>query len=172
MDLRIIGKLHNIYNSNPENPIVTELPGWHVNTTHAHELLEPYRVEPTTPREQFYGVPTYYYTFANQSAWEIFFAQHEEQLMSQPVITPSQRITRLAFMQRFTQAERVAIRQAAKTAPEIEDYLAMVDAATFIDLARPDTISSVNALASAELLTPARAVEIISQPVNAAEAYN
>ncbi len=55
---------------------------------------------------------------------------------------------------------------------EIEDYLAMVDAATFIDLARPDTISSVNALASAELITPARAVEIISQPVTAAEAYN
>lgn len=171
MDLRIIGKLHNTDNSNPENPIVTELPGWHINTTYPHALLAPYRVEPTTPREQFYGVPTYYYTFANQSAWENFFAQHEEELMIQPIAMPAQRITRLAFMQRFTQPERLAIRQAAKTEPEIEDYLAMVDAATFIDLTRADTIASVNALASAGLLTTERAAEIVASPVLAGEVF-
>lgn len=90
---------------------------------------------------------------------------YESRLASSP------RITRLAFMQRFTQAERVAIRQAAKNVPEIEDYLAMVGAATFIDLERADTIESVNALATAGLITQERAIEITTAPVEAAEVY-
>lgn len=47
----IIGTLYNVDNTDPENTVVTELDGWHVNTRGPITLeLEAFDVTPTTPR--------------------------------------------------------------------------------------------------------------------------
>lgn len=73
------------------------------------------------------------------------------------------RITQLEFLNRFTQAERVAIRTVAKTQVPIEDYLALVSAATFIDITRPDTIAGVQALETFGLIGVGRAAAILDE---------
>lgn len=81
------------------------------------------------------------------------------------------RITKLAFKQRMTQAERVAIRNAAKENDLVYDFQDLLDSATFVDLKRQDTIDGVNQLAQAGLLTEARAEEILTAPVSQDEVY-
>jgi hypothetical protein len=66
MNLDIIGKMYDI-SGDAENPLVTELQGWHVNTTAKLQDLDAYLVTPTTPRRVFAGgIPTYCYTFASE----------------------------------------------------------------------------------------------------------
>lgn len=48
-------------------------------------------------------------------------------------------------------------------------YMSKVDAATFIDLDRPDTRAGVQALEAAGLLIEGRALEILDAPVLAHE---
>lgn len=67
MNLDTIGKLYDIDNTDPENPIVTELTGWHVNTTQKLSGLDEYLVTPTTPRRVFAGMTTYCYTFTSEN---------------------------------------------------------------------------------------------------------
>ena len=66
MALDIIGKLYDIDSTDPENPTVTELLGWHVNSTEPLSGLEYYAVSPATPRRVFMGVNTYCYKFDNE----------------------------------------------------------------------------------------------------------
>lgn len=75
------------------------------------------------------------------------------------------RITKLAFRQRFTFAERVAIETAAETDASVRVMLKDQEAASYIDLSRQDTIDGVNALATATLITEARAGEILNNPI-------
>lgn len=95
-------------------------------------------------------------------------------------LPPDTRITRLAFRNRFTQAEKVMMELAAlddPTAPmaqrqqaaAIRVYLADVAASTFVDLARADTRAGVQALEAAGLLAPGRALQILDAPVQAHE---
>lgn len=70
-------------------------------------------------------------------------------------------LTHLEFLNRFTTPERLAIRTAAKTNVAMEDYLALVDAAEFIDLTFSDTGAGVRALEVAGLLQAGRADEIL-----------
>ena len=84
---------------------------------------------------------------------------------------PDMRITKLAFKQRFTQAERIAIREAAQTVPEVYDFEDLVNSASFIDLARPDTIAAVHYIEAGGLIAEGRAVEILSPPVTEIEQY-
>lgn len=90
------------------------------------------------------------------------------------------RITRLAFRNRFTQAEKVMLELAAlddATAPmaqrqqsvAIRVYLADVAASAFVDLARADTRAGVQSLEVAGLLAPGRALQILDAPVQAHE---
>jgi len=81
------------------------------------------------------------------------------------------RITKLAFKQRFTADERIAIREAAAVNPQIYDFEDLVNAATYIDLMRPDTIAAVNAIEQAGLIQSGRAVEILGPPINEIERY-
>jgi hypothetical protein len=85
--------------------------------------------------------------------------------------TADMRITKLAFKQRFTAAERIAIREAAKTVPEVYDFEDLVNSAAFIDLARPDTIAAVHYIEAGGLIAEGRAVEILSPPVEDIERY-
>ena len=91
-------------------------------------------------------------------------------------LVPDTRITRLAFRNRFTQSEKVALELAAlddPTAPmaqrqqaaAIRVHLADVAASTFIDLAAQDTRAGVLALKAGGLLTEGRALEILDAPV-------
>lgn len=90
------------------------------------------------------------------------------------------RITRLAFRNRFAQAEKVMLELAAlddpaapmaqrQQAAAIRVYLADVAASTFVDLARADTRAGVQALEAAGLLAPGRALQILDAPVQAHE---
>lgn len=90
------------------------------------------------------------------------------------------RLTRLAFRNRFTQAEKVMLELAAlddPTAPmpqrqqaaAIRVHLADVAASTFIDLAAQDTRAGVQALETGGLIGVGRALEILDAPVEAHE---
>lgn len=85
------------------------------------------------------------------------------------------RITRLAFLSRFTDAEAVQIDLASQggtiEAATIRRYLSKVDAASFIDLSRADTAAGVLALESAGLLAEGRASEILETAISDIERY-
>ena len=80
------------------------------------------------------------------------------------------RITKLAFRNRFTPAEKVALYNAAKTSVDIQIYLDDVNSATFIDLQRTDTRAAVQGLESLGLLAAGRALQILDAPVQTDEA--
>ena len=95
-------------------------------------------------------------------------------------LAPDTRITRLAFRNRFTSAEKMALEMAAlddPTAPmaqrqqaaAIRVHLADVAASTFVDLGRADTRAGVQALEAGGLLTEGRALEILDAPVPPSE---
>jgi hypothetical protein len=96
------------------------------------------------------------------------------------VLAPATRITRLAFRNRFTQAEKVALELAAlddpaatpahrQQAAAIRVYLSDVNAATFIDLSSDGTRDGVEALEAGGLIGVGRALEILDAPVQAHE---
>ncbi|WP_412470544.1 MULTISPECIES: hypothetical protein [unclassified Halobacteriovorax] len=76
-----------------------------------------------------------------------------------PVVT---KITRLEFMDRFTDAELAGVFTAAKSSVSVEVFIEKVKAASHIDLTDPRTISGVQALEVAELIAPGRADEILA----------
>jgi hypothetical protein len=71
-------------------------------------------------------------------------------------------VSRLAFMQRFTAEERVAIRTAAQSSPAIEDYLQMLNVSEQVDLTHALTVSGVQQLEAAGLIAAGRAAEILA----------
>lgn len=71
-------------------------------------------------------------------------------------------ITKLAFLNRLTAEERIAIRTAATQSPAIHDYLEMLDAAQDVDLTDPRTIGGVQALEASGLLAEGRGAEILA----------
>jgi hypothetical protein len=81
------------------------------------------------------------------------------------------RITKLAFKQRFTQDERVAIREAAKTIPQVYDFEDLVNSATFVDLMARETVTAVNYIEQSGLIGAGRAAEILSAPVEDIERW-
>lgn len=96
------------------------------------------------------------------------------------VLAPDARITRLAFRNRFTSAEKMALEMAAlddPTAPmaqrqqaaAIRVHLADVAVSTFVDLGHTDTRAGVLALKAGGLLTEGRALEILDAPVQPSE---
>lgn len=93
-----------------------------------------------------------------------------------PEPTPDRRVTRLAFRNRFTQAELVALEiasldnpaatmQARQQAASLRVMLANLQAASWIDLQRPDTRTGVQQLEAAGLLGAGRALEILDAPI-------
>ena len=91
-------------------------------------------------------------------------------------IHPDSRVTRLAFRNRFTSAEKVAIEFAclddsAAPMPQRLQSAALranqedLAAATFVDLLREDTRAGVQMLEAAGLLTEGRALEILDAQI-------
>ena len=69
-------------------------------------------------------------------------------------------VTKREYLGRFTQAERVAIRTAAKQSAELEDYLELLALSEDINLDDPDLVLGLAMLEGAGLITAGRAVEI------------
>lgn len=91
-------------------------------------------------------------------------------------LAPDTRITKLAFRNRFTQAEKVMLEIAsldnpAATMPQrqqaaaLRATLADTAAATFIDLSRAETRAGVQMLEAGGLLAAGRALVILDAPV-------
>lgn len=91
-------------------------------------------------------------------------------------IHPDTRITRLAFRNRFTGGEKVAIEFACLDGPAapmpqrlqaatLRANQADLAAATFVDLAREDTRAGVQMLEAAGLLAEGRALDILDAPI-------
>ncbi len=71
-------------------------------------------------------------------------------------------MSKLEYLRRFTQVERIAIREAAKQSPELDDYLRLLELAEEINTVDVDTIAAVRMLEAAGLLMAGRAAEVLS----------
>lgn len=83
------------------------------------------------------------------------------------------KVTRLAFLNRFTDAEAIALDLASIgttiEAASIRRYMQKVNAATFIDLTRDDTITGVRQLETVGLIGTGRADQILLDPITEIE---
>lgn len=75
---------------------------------------------------------------------------------------PVRRLTKLAYMNRFTDAELAGIYTAAKTVVQVEIWLEKFKLATEINLDDPETVAGLLAMEAAGLLTSGRAAEILA----------
>jgi hypothetical protein len=69
--------------------------------------------------------------------------------------------TKLEYLRRFTQDERIAIRTAAKSVPQLEDYLQLMELATEVRSDDPDVVGALQMLEGAGLIGAGRANEIL-----------
>lgn len=106
-------------------------------------------------------------SFAEQhhpGAWRVAAVQDEPAPQAHDM-----RITNLAFVDRFSDAEAIAIDLASigatVEAAQIRRYLDKVSKATYIDLAREDTQDGVRALEAAGLIGAGRADAILLAPI-------
>lgn len=94
----------------------------------------------------------------------------------------SRSITRLAFRQRFTQAELIAIEiaclddpsapiQQRQQAAALRVMQRQVNEATYIDLDQPDIRAGVQQLEAAGLIVPGRAAQILDAPIQPHEVW-
>lgn len=74
-------------------------------------------------------------------------------------------ITKLAMIDRFTEAEYEGVLTAAKSDVQVQGWLDRFAAANKINLDDSRTVSGINLLVSKNLLTQARADEILTDPV-------
>lgn len=132
------------------------------------------------------GAEVYRYQHPEAVEWHgMEFATHahvEEVPAEAPAPVGPCHITKLAFRNRFTQAEKAALELAAldvPTAPVAQRAMAAglratmkdQEAALFIDLGRPETRAGVQALEAAGLIGAGRASVILDSPVQDVEAY-
>ena len=90
-----------------------------------------------------------------------------------PAVIEPRHITTLAFLNRFTDAEAITIDLgsigATVEAASLRRYMSKVNAATFIDLDRPDTRAGVQALEDGGVLAAGRALAILDAPIQPEE---
>lgn len=98
------------------------------------------------------------------------FATHDHIEYVEPVVNPDGSIsvpvvqvwTQVEWLRRFDQAERIAIRTAAKVNDVVDDYIRLMDAATEIRSDDPDVIAALTMLEGAGLIGAGRAGEILN----------
>lgn len=95
------------------------------------------------------------------------FAQYNHVLKKPEVVAPLPReVSGISYLRRFTQNERISIRDAAKDVPQLDDYLKLLDATIAqgngVNLDDPDTIAAVNMLEGAGLIATGRAAEVLA----------
>lgn len=87
------------------------------------------------------------------------------------LVAPHPPITRLAMIDRFSDAEYTGILTAAKTDVEVQGWLDRLRAISKVDLTEPRNVSWVNVLVSKNLLTQPRADAILTDPVQPEEIW-
>ena len=97
-----------------------------------------------------------------QPGWKYVNGQFEEPVIPSPRVNWI--ITKLAMISRFTNAEYVGILSATKTDVTVQAWYDAFYAASQIDLKDQRTIDGVNFLVTKNLLTQARADEILTTP--------
>lgn len=75
---------------------------------------------------------------------------------------PRTKLTKLEYMDRFTDAELAGIYAAAKQSVQVEIWLERFKLATEVDLSDPRTISGIQALEAAGLIAAGRSIEILA----------
>jgi len=70
-------------------------------------------------------------------------------------------LTKLEFLRRFTQLERISIREFAKTDVLIDDFMRLLDIAEFIDTSDQDTNNALQYLAYKSIINPNRINEVL-----------
>ena len=98
---------------------------------------------------------------ADQAFVEVHYPNDYE-LLPEVVSTIKAPITKLEYMNRFTDAELAGIYTAAKAVIQIEIWLEKFKLATEIDLTDSRTIAGVQALEAAGLIGEGRAAEILA----------
>lgn len=82
-----------------------------------------------------------------------------------PPVVDSWVISKVAMISRFTPQEYVGIVSATKTDVEVQAWYDLFQAASRVDLKDQRTVAGLNSLVGKNLLTQARATEILTAPV-------
>lgn len=90
------------------------------------------------------------------------FPEPSPEISHAPNLSPVTTLTKLAFMNRFTMEELVAIYTAAKTEVMVEVFIDKLKLAEHVDLTDPSTIAGVQTLSASGLLTEVR-VQVVLQ---------
>lgn len=80
-------------------------------------------------------------------------------------------ITVQAFMLRLTPTERIGIRSAAQTYPQVQDWLIIMESGKYVDLDRSELRKGLSDMTSFNLLTAERVNIIMSSPIQDHELY-
>lgn len=81
---------------------------------------------------------------------------------SPPAPVPSSTpLTKLQFLRRFTQNERIAMRAAASQSAAMYDYMALLELAEEVVLSDPDTMMGVQMMEMAGIIGAGRANEVL-----------
>ena len=112
------------------------------------------------------GAPVYRYESDAPVEWAgMGFGTHEhtpEAVAELPAPSAAiGQISKLAYMERFTDAELANIYAAAKISPAVEVWLEKFKLAEFIDIADPRTMAGLQALESNGLIGAGRALEVL-----------
>jgi hypothetical protein len=113
------------------------------------------------------GDVVYNYTSTDPIEWSGYeFETHNhfgtpDEPSQQPNIIPKI-WTKTEFKRRFTQQERIAIRNAASVSPELSDYLDILNGSEEVKSDDQDTIDSLNMLEQVGLIAAGRALEILN----------
>lgn len=83
-----------------------------------------------------------------------------------PVIPPRTKFSSLEFLERFTEAEQLAVVTATLGSPQVKLWYDKLLAAEYVDLTDPRTEQGIDALIAAGLIDPARKDELL-QPEEA-----
>lgn len=90
---------------------------------------------------------------------------YADNVFSPALLATQNEITSYEFFNLFTKEERVAIRTAAKSSVDLEDWLSLAQAAQTIDLAHPDVDAGLSMIVGAGLLTSDRKTQILNNGV-------
>lgn len=106
---------------------------------------------------------------ADEAFVEQNYPNHYRLVGPEPAPPPTWVITKVAMISRFTPEEYVGIVGATKTDVEVQAWYDLFQAASVVDLQDPRTIAGINSLATKNLITEARAEEILTTPARDSE---
>lgn len=133
--------------------IETDAPetGWIKLTTKQSRLAARYRVEAGKVVDAYPGK-------TDEEVLALIASEQAAQVEASP---PQKVITKLQFLNRFTNEELAAVYTAAKTNVLIEVFMDKLKLAQEVNLDDPQTVGGLQALAAARLLSEARAQEVL-----------